>query len=146
MGFLRELIERSSSVLRKVVDLVELVPDDSVDYSIDASHEWGLPGVRCDVCGATWGKVGVSYPTADLSSLPNSERFTDVSPVTWGEFVCGRQGLTRPHQVVVDRMSIPEDQDIFRLGDLTTMIVASRRAVVAREGLRGYRQQEVALE
>ncbi len=232
-------------------ELYELLPDDSYDNYIEASHRWGLPGVRCEACGATWGNAGVAYPTADLSSLPNSQRYTSLWPVPWTEFeglraavlpllpagalappgtdlgplvgrargtfpelvwqnpwtilahsdvilrlsekgvrrlvgavaqltgrrqlpqlvelqlephgcmspsslpfggappctTCGRRGITRPSQVIIDRCSIPMDHDIFRLTDLTTMIVATTGAVNALRdlGLRGFRFQEVAL-
>jgi len=66
-------------------------PDDTnwgirYKYQIDASHKWGLPGVNCDVCGNTWAMTGIIYPTIDLSSLPNSSRFLNVSPVLVAEY------------------------------------------------------------
>lgn len=54
-------------------------------YDIDASHKWGLPGVKCSVCGRTWSARGVSYPTVDLSVLPSVERFKDLWPVAEDE-------------------------------------------------------------
>src|SRR5947209_1120664 len=68
-------------------DLYEIVPDDSYHHYIEARHRWGLPGVRCEACGATWGNVGVAYPAVDLSGLPNSRPYTKRWPVPWTEFV-----------------------------------------------------------
>jgi len=229
--------------------LFELLPDDSYDNLVEARHRWGLPGVKCDSCGATWANVGIAYPTADLSLLGNLARFTKSPPVPWAEFeelrrlvlphippgaptppgtglgplhgkargsfadvvwpspwtvlireqalialrksevrplngavshlrgpadlpalveleleprgrlaagahsaalpcaVCGRQPVTRPSDVTIERSSIPDDRDIFRLTDLTTMIVGTERAVRAFADLRltGYRVRELAL-
>jgi uncharacterized double-CXXCG motif protein len=227
--------------------LFELVPDESFVNYVEARHRWGLPGVRCDTCGATWANVGVAYPTADLSALNDSERYTRGWPVPWSEFeerqkavlpllppgamappgtglgplvgrargtfadvvwpnpwtmlvanqplallrekdigqlagavahlkgapgtpelveleiaphgrlasgtvptadpcrVCGRVALTRPAEVVIDEASIPPDRHLFRLRDLTTMIVATAQAVQALHELelRGFRYSEV---
>lgn len=232
------------------MNLFELVPDESYDVEIEAEHRWGLPGVKCDACGATWSNVGVAYPAADLSRLPNSERYTNAWPVAWNEFVeirnavvpllppnaiappgtelgplvgsargtfpeivwrnswtmlmhggfldpiremgirplvggkavlaghqdlpefvelqlephgrldreslgptssctkCGRLAITRPSRVVIERASIPTDHDIFRLADLTTMVVATDRAIDVLTGLnlRGFRFQEAPLK
>ena len=211
----------------------ELRPPEETSYDIDATHQWGLPGVKCDVCGATWGNVGTSYPTVDLSSLPNASRYKNLwqvsrseldalrqpiapllppgaplppgtdfgclegrmtgklsSHVAWrhswdvlfhadifdalnaigsirltgapanlksrrpvslieiqadchgrmaavslppGGWVtcegCGREGVTRPDKLVIDRESVTSAPDLFRLGDLTTAIVASHALV-----------------
>lgn len=65
--------------------LFELRPPEEPTYEIEATHRWGLPGVICDVCGATWSNVGTCYPTCDLSALPNASRYTNLHPVTRAE-------------------------------------------------------------
>jgi uncharacterized double-CXXCG motif protein len=40
----------------------------------DYGHKWGLPGVHCSVCNATWSTTGDAYPSADLSHLPAEEQ------------------------------------------------------------------------
>lgn len=57
--------------------IYQVQPDDGnwSRYEIDGSHKWGLPGLQCVICGNTWTSVGLSYPSIDLSSLPNSERY-----------------------------------------------------------------------
>jgi uncharacterized double-CXXCG motif protein len=230
------------------VDFFELVPDDSWNNHIEARHRWGLPGVCCECCGATWANVGVAYPTVDLAGLANHNSYLKGWPVSWAEFeearkpilpllpsgalappgtglgpleghakgtfpevawqnpwtllvvddalaalhengvrpvagaaarfserrdlprlvelqlephgrlhlespaeppctLCGRVAVTRPPDVVIERASLPEDHDIFRLSDLTTMIVGSVRAVSAMKalGLRGLHAQALAL-
>jgi uncharacterized double-CXXCG motif protein len=77
---------RLVSVQSSGFQLFELVPDESYTNDIEARHMWGLPGVRCDTCGATWANVGVAYPTADLSALNDAERYTRGWPVPWSEF------------------------------------------------------------
>ena len=231
--------------------LFEIRPDDSSDYVVEANHRWGLPGVKCDACGATWSNVGVAYPAVDLSALPNANRYTNFRPVPWNEFeqlrapilellpkgaiappgtefgplvgrvrgalpdlvwrdtwtllsrpdvlsrlsreglevprgvkaeleggpqrdlielqlepratlaacclplgvpaacsVCGRRGIKRPRELVVERSSVPENLDFFRLSDLTTAILASEKAVKTLTELRltGFHIAEVSLE
>ncbi|NVJ21397.1 hypothetical protein HUW62_09220 [Myxococcus sp. AM011] len=62
---------------------------------IDASHTWGLPGVRCHACGATWSDVGHDYPSVDLSELPERHEFEKPRPEPFSEFVRLRE-LVRP--------------------------------------------------
>ncbi|HZI11549.1 MAG TPA: double-CXXCG motif protein [Myxococcus sp.] len=200
--------------------------------SIDAAHRWGLPGVKCHACGATWGGAGHQYPGVDLSQLPESARFeshwpvsvaeleqlrelvrpllspnatlppgTDFGPLTGratGKFrpftsqgnilwvvrrdalehlqaegvrglvgfptalrfrqkdspellelqiepygrlhpdclppdlpppcvTCGRLGLTRPEEPVLDVASLPTDLDLFRVGNFATMVIGTER-------------------
>jgi uncharacterized double-CXXCG motif protein len=45
--------------------------------------------------------------------------------------LCGRLGLQRPSQIVLDRSSLPTDQAVFRLRDLTTAIFATEPVVEA---------------
>jgi uncharacterized double-CXXCG motif protein len=37
-------------------------------------HKWGLPGVHCPACDATWATTGEAYPSVDLSHLPAQEQ------------------------------------------------------------------------
>ncbi len=37
-------------------------------------HKWGLPGVHCPECKATWAATGHAYPSVDLSHLPTAEQ------------------------------------------------------------------------
>jgi uncharacterized double-CXXCG motif protein len=37
-------------------------------------HKWGLPGVHCPACNATWAATGDAYPSVDLSHLPAQEQ------------------------------------------------------------------------
>src|SRR5687768_1808883 len=61
-------------------------PDDDFRYTIEGRHRWGLPGLRCEVCGVTWAQTGVSYPTVDLSVLEDAGRFETQWPVERQEF------------------------------------------------------------
>ncbi len=42
---------------------------------------------------------------------------------------CGRPGLTRPEAPLLDAASLPEDRDLFRLGNFLTMLIATERFV-----------------
>lgn len=71
--------------------LFRLYPDDArwgrqFEYEIEASHMWGLPGIRCSACGRTWSTTGIAYPALDLSKLPSVERYSQASPVAVEEF------------------------------------------------------------
>lgn len=44
---------------------------------------------------------------------------------------CGRYGFTLPDNPILDRASLPEHLDLFRLANFTTVIVASERLVEA---------------
>jgi len=44
---------------------------------IDATHRWGLPGVRCPACGAAWGDTAIAYPSVDLTPLPNRAEYEE---------------------------------------------------------------------
>jgi hypothetical protein len=61
---------------------------------------------------------------------------------------CGRQPIVRPAQVAIDATSVPQGHDVFRLADLTTMIVATERAVdvLAASGLRGFHFEPFCFE
>ena len=58
---------------------------------------------------------------------------------------CGRQGDGLPDAPVVDRSTLPTGQDVFRLADFTTVIIATERfaEAVTRLGLEGVVFKEV---
>ncbi len=69
------------------MSLYQIGPDDSERgpanrYELDATHEWGLPGVKCPACGATWAMTGPAFPALDLSGLPSTESYRSGWPVT----------------------------------------------------------------
>ncbi|NVJ23208.1 hypothetical protein HUW62_18460 [Myxococcus sp. AM011] len=39
-----------------------------------ARHKWGLPGVTCPLCHATWASTGFNYPALDLTSHPAAKK------------------------------------------------------------------------
>lgn len=61
----------------------------------DAGHKWGLPGVICPSCGATWGSSGSQYPGVDLSQLLEREEFEVARAEPFHEFARLRE-LVRP--------------------------------------------------
>lgn len=202
------------------------------EYS--ANHKWGLPGIHCPRCNATWSMSGNDYPCTDLSGLEEQHKFsarveeddaeferlcslvrplapkgvplwpgTKFGPLTgtargsFGQLVlqdgdellvrrealeqlqaeglrglhgcraelrfrqknapelwelqleprgrlhpdclppdlkppcakCGRLGLKRPEAPLLDAASLPEDRDLFRLGNFLTMLIATERFV-----------------
>ncbi|WP_021781253.1 double-CXXCG motif protein [Myxococcus hansupus] len=218
--------------------------------SFDATHQWRLPGVKCHVCGVTWGGAGHQYPEVDLSRLPERARFVRPWPVSVEEFTqlrelvrpllptgapmppgthlgplegtasgrfgpltsqgdllwvvrrdaleqlqsaglrgllgsktelrfrqkeppellelqieprgclhpaclpsdlqppcdaCGRVALRLPEDLLLDAASLPEDRDVFRVGDAATVIIGTERLVeaVKRLGLAGMVFREV---
>jgi uncharacterized double-CXXCG motif protein len=69
----------------------EAIEDEALPYTGDlsnASHKWGLPGWRCEVCGLSGGAAGLQYPCVDLSGLPaqDLEKLSDSWPVSFEEF------------------------------------------------------------
>lgn len=54
--------------------------------TIDAAHQWGLPGVHCPTCGATWAGGFDAYPSVDLSGLPNRHEYEEPRPEPFEEF------------------------------------------------------------
>lgn len=82
------------------------------DYIIHDEHKWGLPGVKCSMCGATWGNVGLAYPSIDLSALSNEKRYRNVWPVPLEEL----EELRRPiRQLVGDEIYLPPGTDFGSL-------------------------------
>lgn len=49
----------------------KIEPDVSRRFTgqIDGSYKWGLPGVICPVCRATWGGGSIAYPSVDLTPI-----------------------------------------------------------------------------
>ena len=62
---------------------------------INASHKWGLPGLSCSTCGATWSGSASAFPSVDLTSLPERAAFETARPEPFEEFVRLRE-LVRP--------------------------------------------------
>ena len=58
---------------------------------------------------------------------------------------CGRRGWSLPDEPMLDAASLPQDLDLFRVGDFTTIIVGSERFVEAARRL-GYEQDIVFRE
>jgi uncharacterized double-CXXCG motif protein len=54
--------------------------------TINAAHKWGLPGVHCPTCGATWAGGVDAYPSVDLSGLPNHHEYEEPRPEPFVEF------------------------------------------------------------
>jgi len=60
-----------------------------------AKSRWGLPGVHCPKCGATWADAATAYPCVDLSDLPERAEFEKARPEPIEEFERLRE-LVRP--------------------------------------------------
>ncbi len=215
---------------------LEDVPAPHYSGSYNAGHQWGLPGAHCPVCDAIWSPCTESYPSVDLSHLPEKDKYgsrleedyveferlreqvrpwvpceaplepgTRFGPLVGtakGEFgslllqnpwellmrrealeqvqaagarglkgcrtklrfrrknppellelelqphgklhpdclplnrpvpcvKCGRKGWKRPQEPVLEAASLPEELDLFRLRDFTTMLVGTERFVEA---------------
>lgn len=54
---------------------LEPVELDALRYKgeINATHKWGLPGVHCPGCGATWSNGTDAYPCVELSGIPEAK-------------------------------------------------------------------------
>src|SRR3712207_5651690 len=52
----------------------------------NASHRWGLPGIHCPLCDATWGNGSDAYPCVDLSGLAEQEKFSARVEEDYEEF------------------------------------------------------------
>jgi uncharacterized double-CXXCG motif protein len=55
----------------------ELDHDESSHWKgwFTAAHKWGLPGVHCPQCDATWAGSGFAYPAVDLTEHPERQKF-----------------------------------------------------------------------
>lgn len=229
-----------------------LRPDEALNGDVIAAHKWGLPGVHCPTCGATWSDGSDAYPSVDLSALPELKEFEVPRPAPFAEFArlreivrplmppgvplgpgteigplvgtasgtftplfmqnpwtllarrealerlqaeglrglkgcrtelrfrkktppelleleihphgrlhddclphdrkppcetCGRQGFTRPEELLLDAASLPTHTDLFRLANWTTMIMATERfaETTRRLGLSGVIFKELPL-
>jgi len=60
-----------------------------------ATHKWGLPGLHCPFCGATWAGSASTFPSVDLTVLPECAEFEKPRPEPFEEFVRLRE-LVRP--------------------------------------------------
>jgi len=61
---------------------------------IQDEHKWGLPGIHCDACGATWSAVSLSWPCVDLSGHPDEATLaTPHLEEDYNEFLRLRESL-----------------------------------------------------
>lgn len=67
----------------------------SLTGSLQAKHRWGLPGLHCPACGATWAGSASAFPGVDLTPLPERAAFETARPEPLEEFVRLRE-LVRP--------------------------------------------------
>ncbi|HEY0050409.1 MAG TPA: double-CXXCG motif protein, partial [Pyrinomonadaceae bacterium] len=44
-------------------------------------------------------------------------------------YACGRDSASKPEEILINRLSIPDDTDIFRVANFTTIILATERFV-----------------
>ncbi|HYH99296.1 double-CXXCG motif protein [Hyalangium sp.] len=54
--------------------LLEHAPHPRYSGYYTYGHKWGLPGVHCSECNATWATTGPAYPSVDLSHLSAQEQ------------------------------------------------------------------------
>jgi uncharacterized double-CXXCG motif protein len=56
------------------------VPYGSSRYTgeYNAKRKWGLPGVHCPACDASWGGIAEAYPSVDLSGLPEAKQLEEA--------------------------------------------------------------------
>ncbi|MCE9667773.1 double-CXXCG motif protein [Myxococcus stipitatus] len=70
-------------LLRLITDLAAT----TVRWSATGRRRWGLPGTECPECGGGGGGVGLDYPSADLSSLPEEREYRRARLAPWDEYV-----------------------------------------------------------
>ena len=80
--------------------------------TVQARHEWGLPGVNCDLCRSTWGSVGDEYPLIDLSPLPDATPYQSKKPVSNAEFTRLRTGI---FELIGKEIPLPPGSDFGTL-------------------------------
>lgn len=61
--------------------------------SIQDGRRWGLPGVHCPTCAATWTSVGLSWPSIDLSAHPDAAKLTPRLEKDFNEFIRLREAV-----------------------------------------------------
>lgn len=44
----------------------------------NAEHKWGLPGIHCPLCHATWSAASEAYPCTDLSGLDERKEYEEA--------------------------------------------------------------------
>ncbi|AGC48949.1 hypothetical protein MYSTI_07677 [Myxococcus stipitatus DSM 14675] len=59
--------------------------------------------------------------------------------------ICGRHGFMRPEAPILEAASLPQEVDLFRVGDFATMVIATERCreAVRSLGLDGFTFQEL---
>jgi uncharacterized double-CXXCG motif protein len=69
----------------------------------------------------------------ELELLPRGRFHPDHEPADWPQpcVKCGRRGGQRPDEPILEAASLPEELDLFRVGDFMTMLVGSERFVDA---------------
>ncbi|WNG32382.1 hypothetical protein F0U61_01245 [Archangium violaceum] len=55
---------------------LDSVPSDRMRYTGEykAERPWGLPGVHCPTCDASWAGISEAYPSVDLSGVPEAKQ------------------------------------------------------------------------
>ncbi|MCY1075122.1 SitI6 family double-CXXCG motif immunity protein [Archangium lansingense] len=53
---------------------------------IDGTHKWGLPGIICPVCKATWSSISTAYPSVDLTPVESLADFEKARPEPADEY------------------------------------------------------------
>ncbi|GEN06022.1 hypothetical protein MFU01_10590 [Myxococcus fulvus] len=112
---------------------------------VDARHTWGLPGVRCHVCGATWSSVGHDFPSVDLSALPESRELVTPRPESFAELERLRE-LVRPY--VPAGAALPPGTDFGPLmgravGGFGPVVWSGTRMLLRRDALERLHAEDV---
>ena len=64
-------------------------------WNLQAEHKWILPGIHCPTCDEIWSSTGESYPSVDLSALPDRRKFKARVEEDFAEYTRLRE-LVRP--------------------------------------------------
>jgi uncharacterized double-CXXCG motif protein len=51
-------------------------------YVINAGRECCMPGLICKICGSTWSRTGIIYPTLNCSKLESIVKYMKPNPVS----------------------------------------------------------------
>jgi uncharacterized double-CXXCG motif protein len=83
----------------------------------------------------------------ELELLPQGRVHPDCLPADRPPLCtkCGRMAWKRPDELILDAASLPQELDVFRLGDFLTAIIATERFVETSRRL-GYEQDIVFRE